>query len=370
MSYYFGQREPSFDYSILNPDEEITIYGTRRKKAKESEKKGTQFQPDTTIYGTKRFGEKQEERPDVSEEVWRAQVQSGSLHSGGGNETLRDLGLRYEAAARRGQYERDNTWVESIIPEISGRSNIVPKIKAAQQSISKKINERQENLIQTKSSIDAAEQAIENAKNIRITVPEKTYGYSWAPYGLYNNEYQYQTLEKSIKIAEAEASKREAENLAKNYEQDIQQAQNLQNLLTAYEREKKFQFLNEYESRTIPYFSEGGLNIPAMTPTGTLKVRMPRSSGKTFGFEAPTSTPLDLVKKPKVIKKDTIMASLSYKPGIPMTRNEPRFKGDKLMQKNFQAYKDQINNEVINQKPRYKEPKFKQEKFNTKRFFG
>jgi len=327
---------------------------------------------------------------------------TGALHGGGGNEALRDYGIKLQAAEDRGQYQRDTAWLESIIPTIEGRSNIIPKIKQAKEAIAQKTAERQSLIepnqeIRTRSSeleelknqlsaaeaqkqskaqkviagyttekkpiylkdigyipvhqarypdpnrivgynevknpnydfvydendkkrvdelsktimekqqelesikqadksiiddIEDAEKELQKAQSIPITAPEKTYGYSWAPYGLYNNEYQYQQSAKSVAIAEAKARLRELQNFKTNYEEDVREAKKLQRLLDQYEKEKKFEFLNDYESRTDNYVDVGGLFTPAMTPTGMLRYKQRYERGLDLKID-PVQVPFE-----------------------------------------------------------------------------
>lgn len=285
---------------------------------------------DRTIYGTKRYGESQEERPAPSDEVIRSQIMGGSLHTGGGNEALRDYGIAFEEARNRGRYARDTQWLESIIPSIEGRSNIIPKIRRAREQVAERVSsERQIKLSDIEKKIILAETKVNTIKEKPITVPEKTYGHSWAPLGLYNNEYQYAQSEKTVGIAKAEAELRELENLKKNYEEDIDQAKNLDNLLKAYEKGEKYKFLGDYESRTASKpFTDGGPIVPAMTPSGTLKVSMPREGGKAVSFN--TSKPFEdrPMRMPKMPRyKDRIMEQFNKKE-IPIGMNPLKMTGD------------------------------------------
>lgn len=329
MSYYGGKRD-GVDLSQFNQlGKELTPYGTFRNKV-ESESELIGF--DRYSYGSKTTYPSRE-----------GSSVTGSLHSGGGNETLRDYGLRQEAATRRGQYRRDDSWVESIIPTIQGRSNIIPKIKQSQEKISERASKRQAESETLKPKIESAKQKITEAKAIQISVPRMTYA-SWGPpQGFYNNEYDYAEREKSIKIAEAEADLRELENLNKNYEEDIKQAQNLNKLLKEYEKEKKFEFLNDYESRSGGVMSIGGPDAPALTPTGSMRYRSPPTSS---GFKAVT---FDVPQKP-----------FEAKPILSSGRER--------------QYEDRIMREMKRQEIPFRNDfglATRQEKrFNAKRFFG
>lgn len=301
---------------------------------------------------------------------------SYGLHGGGGNEALRDYGIALQSARERSQYSRDNTWLESIIPTIEGRSNIIQKIIQAKEGVSGKIGQRMQEKDSLKSQMMEAEKGVETAEAIRITAPEKTYGYSWAPYGLYNNEYQYQQANRTVVIEGAKARVRELENLGKNYEQDIEEAQNLLRLLGQYEKEKKFEFLNQYEARSSSGFIDaGGTSVPAITPTGSLRYKQRSNKPETgIGFQVP-QMPFEqkpLSQPPKKyfrgenvadkifsVPKDTMMgnANRSFKSGQRdldfgrMTSNDGMQTSDKAMMKSMKG-------------------DYKNSRFNARRFFG
>lgn len=276
MSYYGGKRD-GVDLSQFNQlGKELTPYGTFRDKVESN--------PELIGFDRYSYGSKTAYPSREGSSV------TGSLHGGGGNETLRDLGLEYQRAAEKGkQYRRDNSWVESIIPTIEGRSNVIPKIKKAVEKINQDKISRASQIRNVDDQIGIQENRIEEIKNTKINIPEKSAPTSWAPFGIYNNEYQYAALRKEINMEAARAEIRELQNQKKNYEEDIMQAENLNKLLKEYEKEKKFEFLNDYESRSGGGISMGGPDAPALTPTGSMRYRSsPSSSGfKAVSFDVP-----------------------------------------------------------------------------------
>ena len=434
MSYYGGKRD-GVDLSEFNKlTRELTPYGTYREPVESN--------PELIGYNRYSYGTKQD--------YAKSEADSGRfLHTGGGNETLRDLGLALERAQQGKNPQRDYGWFDSLIPNISGRANIIPKIKQAQSNVSQKIQERnrliqkdefissqkekiksiKENLskaekereargeqyitgyrtemvpvtraqivseaggklpthqaryqdpnaviftreakypiyatkykdedtqivnqinqeLQSSQSvldeyrkinpniIDQKEEAmlaVEAAKNTGIKAPRFTPRQTWGPaQGFYNNEYDYEMAQKNINIATAESQLADLEKQEKNFKADIDDAQNLNKLLKEYEKEKRFEFLNDYESRSGGVMSMGGPDAPALTPTGSMryKSRSDSSGFKAITFEAPQ--PFEAKPMPRQTKQyeDRIMREMKVQQ-IPFkndfglaTRKEKRF---------------------------------------------
>ena len=215
---------------------------------------------------------------------------------------------QYRLNKQRSAYSRNNSWLESIIPTIDTRENAIPRIQQSKSSITQKIGERKQSIENLNPQIEIAQKKAEEARNIKITIDEfRPQGYSGNVRGrLYNNEYDYAVRSKDLAISTANAEVSYLSNQKTNYEKDIEEASKIITILDNFEKQKKYEFLNDYESRSAPVFFEGGPIIPAMTPTGMLNYKKPRhSKSKALSFK-PYQTPFEpipLWKSPRKLQR-------------------------------------------------------------------